>query len=79
MQTLRITVILIAGVASAGAQAKSANGRQVTVYLSNVMTAPVQTTAQAEGLASKIFADIGVTINWLRGVPSHPKNGRDHH
>jgi hypothetical protein len=75
MRTLRITVILMAAVASADAQDKSANGRQVTVYLSNIMTAPAQVTAQAEGLASKIFADVGVTINWWRGVPSHPETG----
>jgi hypothetical protein len=79
MRTLRITVILMAALAGAGAhasaQGRPENERQVTVYLSNAVTVPAQITVQAEALASKMFAGIGVTIHWWRGVPSHPEPG----
>jgi hypothetical protein len=61
--------IAIAAMMAASAQGKSENGRQVTVYYSNNAGVPYDVRAQAQGLASGMFASIGVT---LRLKPGHP-------
>jgi hypothetical protein len=54
---------------AAGAQAKSGTERQVTVYLDNSMVVPFFVRGQAERLASKMFAGIGVTLNFRTAAP----------
>ena len=52
-----------------GAQGESENTRQVTVYLSNSSVVPVLERALAQGIASNMFAGIGVTLHWKCGSP----------
>jgi hypothetical protein len=62
--TMTITVVTAAALLmAAGAQGKSGTERQVTVYLNNSNIVPVFARVQAEALASKMFAGIGVTLN----------------
>jgi hypothetical protein len=61
--------IAMAAMMAASAQGKSENGRQVTVYFSDNAGVPYDVRAQAQGLATGIFASIGVT---LRLKPGHP-------
>ena len=68
---MTITVVAVAALLIvAGAQGKSGTERHVTVYLDNSNVVPVFVRVQAEALASKMFAGIGVTLN-LREV-RHP-------
>jgi hypothetical protein len=52
---------------AAGAQGKPGTERHVAVYLRNGIAVPLVVMAQAESLASELFAGIGVTLN-LREV-----------
>jgi len=62
---MKITVVTAAALlAAAGAQGKSGTERQVTVYVDSGVVVPFFVRKQAEGLASRMFAGIGVTLNW---------------
>jgi hypothetical protein len=76
MRTLLATagVILMAGMLSARAQGKVKDARQVTVYFNDNANVPFLVRVQALGVASNIFASIGVTLHW-RHVPPHPEPG----
>jgi len=65
---MKITILTVAALMlAAGAQGKQESGRQVTVYLRDNATVPDPVKVQAEGLASSMFADIGVTLHWRLG------------
>ena len=64
--------IAIAAMMAASAQGKSENGRQVTVYVSDNAGVPYDVRAQAQGLASGMFASIGVTLHLKPGHPARP-------
>jgi hypothetical protein len=54
---------------AAGAQGKSGTGRQVTVFMDNGNLVPFFVRLQAERLASIMFAEIGVTLNFRTATP----------
>ncbi len=54
---------------AAGAQGKSGTERQVTVFMDNSDLVPFFVRLQAERLASHMFAEIGVTLNWQSSDP----------
>jgi len=64
-------VILAAGNpgGAAGAQGKSEDGRQVTVYTLDNVAVPIVNRALAQILASQMFAGIGVTLHWKSARP----------
>ena len=64
--------IAIAAMMAASAQGKSENGRQVTVYFSDNAGVPYDVRAQAQGLATEMFASIGVTLHLKPGRPARP-------
>jgi len=70
--TMTMTAVLIL---AASAQGKSENKREVTVYYTDNASVPYLTRVQAQGLASTMFAGIGVTLNWRHGAPSHAEPG----
>jgi len=59
------TMILILAVAPA----KADNGRKVTVYFIDSASVPFAVRVEAQGVASKMFANIGVTLDWRAGRP----------
>jgi hypothetical protein len=61
-------VAVVALLMAAGARGKSGTERQVAVYLDNSIVVPFLVRGQAERLASKMFAGIGVTLNF-RSAP----------
>jgi hypothetical protein len=69
---MTMTAVLIL---AASAQGKSENKREVTVYYTDNASVPYLTRVQAQGLASTMFAGIGVTLNWRHGAPSHAEPG----
>jgi hypothetical protein len=65
---MKITVVTAAALLMAvGAQGKPGTERQVNVYLGNGAAVPFPVMARAEAIASKMFAEIGVTLK-LRDV-----------
>lgn len=60
---------VIAAANGVSAQGKSQGGRQVTVYLCDNNLVPFTVESQAQGLASQMFAGIGVTVHWRVGEP----------
>jgi hypothetical protein len=59
-------IVAIAAVFSGSVQAE----QSVTVYVQDGATVPGQTLARAEGLAGKMFAKVGIRINWRVGRPN---------
>jgi hypothetical protein len=73
---MKITVVAAAALLmAASAQAKSGNERRVTVYVRNTIVVPLVIRAQAEALASEMFAGIGVTLKWREGRPPVQETG----
>ena len=67
---MTITVVTVAALLmAAGAQGKSGTERHVAVYLDNSIVVPFFVRGQAERLASKMFAGIGVTLNFRTAAP----------
>jgi hypothetical protein len=67
---MTIAVVTVAALLmAAGAQGKSGTERQVTVHLNNSIVVPFLVRGHAERLASKMFAEIGVTLNFRTSVP----------
>jgi hypothetical protein len=58
----------------AAARAKN-RGDRVTVYISPGASVDLMVLAQAKNLASRMFAGIGVDIEWLQGRPSVREKG----
>jgi hypothetical protein len=68
---MKITIAAAAALAMAAtAQGKSEDKRQVAVYLSNSIIVPIVVRARAEFLASRIFAEIGVTLKFRKITPA---------
>ena len=69
------TMILVAAMVSGNAVAKTParadTGRKVTVYFTDSASVPFAVRVAAQGTASKMFAEIGVTLDWRDG---HPKS-----
>ena len=64
---MNITQLLaIAAVFSGSGQAE----QDVTIYVQDGAIVPGQTLARAEGLAGKMFAKVGIRINWRVGRPN---------
>jgi hypothetical protein len=53
--------------------AMSAQADQVTVYVQGWSVVPAPVLSRAQALANKIFAEVGVKIDWRRGRPSRPQ------
>jgi hypothetical protein len=70
-----MTIAAIAVMTSESTQAKSAPGREVTVYCQNSAGVSVVVQLQAQSLASGMFAKIGIKLDWQAGNPSRPKAG----
>jgi hypothetical protein len=51
------------------ASGAAAKGEDLTVYLQNTATADFMTLVAAKGIATKMFAGIGVRIRWELGAP----------
>lgn len=64
---MKLTAMLLIGATfsaaiGSGAQGKPESGRQITVYLRDNNLIGFTTGAQAQGLASRIFKEIGLTV-----------------
>lgn len=71
MRTVKIAAVTAAVFfIAAGAHGQSGAERQVSVYLDNSVVVPIFVRARAESLASKIFAGIGVTLNFQSTAPT---------
>ena len=68
-------MVSIAVVGAAGAQDKPGPGRPVTVYYRYSAGVPIPAATPARGLASAMFANIGVTLAWRSGSPSPSETG----
>jgi hypothetical protein len=68
------TAVGVAFLLAATAQGESGSERQVTVYVRNGVV-PFAVIAQADALATGIFAGVGVTLNLLEARPPRPENG----
>jgi hypothetical protein len=67
---MTIAVVAVAALLmAAGAQGKSRTERHVAVYLDNSIVVPFFVRGQAERLASKMFAEIGVTLKFQTAAP----------
>jgi hypothetical protein len=67
---MKITAVTAAALLmAAGAQGKSGTDRQVAVYLDNRIVVPFFVWGQAERLASKMFAGIGIALNFRTVAP----------
>jgi hypothetical protein len=71
MQVAIVAVAALAIVVSA--QGESGDQRRVTVYVSNGVAVPFSIKGQAEGLASEMFARVGVTVEWRLMTPAVSK------
>jgi hypothetical protein len=68
---MRITVLTSAAlVMAASARGNYGSERHVTVCLNNTIAVPVIVLARAKGLASGMFAGIGITLTFLEGRPA---------
>jgi hypothetical protein len=65
-----ITIAAMMATMAASAQGKSESERQVTVYFSDNAGVPYDVRAQAQGLATEMFASIGVTLHLKPGHPA---------
>jgi hypothetical protein len=45
-------------------------GHTIAIYLTNRSSAPQRITSNAQDIASKMFKDLGVHLNWQIGTPS---------
>jgi hypothetical protein len=72
--TAMATMALIAGSVAHAKSAARAAEWSVTVCVERG-AAVLVTTGQAEMIASQMFAAIGVTIDWRRGLPGCPEQG----
>src|SRR5262245_33462924 len=70
--TATTTMMLLAGVVAQGADQRAE--RRVTVCIEG-SPASVSTQGSARSLASKIFADIGMQIDWRPGLDGCPSDG----
>jgi hypothetical protein len=61
---------VIAGVAAQAMEPGPATERKVTVCMESDPTIGLLVTVRAEGLASKMFSGIGVTIDWSHNCPA---------
>ena len=68
MRTAAMVMALLAVIGTEVGQAKQTEKQTVVVYVENGL-APMSVVRQAQGMAGKLFAGIGVTIDWRRGVP----------
>ncbi len=71
MKLSRIALTASAGLAAAGAWAGQAENRErtLTVYLSGEGLVPIAIRARGEDIAARMFAAIGVRIDWHHGQP----------
>lgn len=74
------TILITAAMAmatgvNASAKAKADSGRQVTVYYCVGMSVEPSVEGPARDVASKMFSNIGVHINWRSGCPTKPEAG----
>jgi hypothetical protein len=60
--------------AMAIALATSARANQVTVHVQGLSVVPAPVLSRAQMLANRIFADVGVKIDWRRGEPSRAQS-----
>jgi hypothetical protein len=68
---MRITALTSVALAmAASAQGHYGSERHVTVCLNNTIDVPVIILARAKGLASGMFAGIGITLDFLDGRPA---------
>ena len=72
---MKLTIVALAAFAAVSAQGKSGTERQVTVYLRNGIAVPFVVRAEAEALASEMFAGIGVRLNLHGGRPTASDTG----
>jgi hypothetical protein len=72
--TAMTAMALMAGSVAHGKSATRPAEWNVIVCIEHGMALLV-TTGQAEAIASKMFAGIGVTIDWRRGLPGCPAQG----
>jgi hypothetical protein len=77
---MKLTAILVV-VALAGVKAEAKSdftldsGRQITVYVRDNGNVSFAAEAMAQGLASKMFGEIGVTVHWRTGSPAATDTG----
>jgi hypothetical protein len=67
---LRPTILIAMAVVGMSARAEQADQKveqEVNVYLQNDASVPSPVLSQARALAAKMFADVGVRIDWRRG------------
>jgi len=74
------TILITAAMAmatgvNASAKVKADTGRQVTVYYNVGLTVEPSVEALARGLASKMFSNVGIHIDWRPGNPAKPEAG----
>jgi hypothetical protein len=69
-----ITIATLTVTANISLQAKTSPKRSVTVYFdSGVVDSSVETPAR--GLASRMFSNIDIKVNWRSGSPARPEAG----
>jgi hypothetical protein len=59
-------VVFMAGSAASAGQAQ----QKLTVYVRNTAMVPATALIPAEGLAARMFAEIGVSLEWRNGKPA---------